>query len=333
MNGKGDSPRNCFSKQYRTNYDAIFRKPPLTKKHSQLKIRNPTNNMSSIKFNSGQTPASVTNTERKQKAAFLSPFVSTKDLPIKITSFPIGETRFRLCPTFGPADVGMTHDVKYIAVKYRTPEGEITNGKISAGDWFFQKVNPFLIKHYKARFNSKNNPTGDVAFKAKTLVIFWAVVDGFDKDKQPQKQFSLVNLPGRAWAGAPTASIGDDFKSEGRLAKYFDLKTGRVLQAKAWRKDPNDARTKTYEINPVMVPPTDQQIKAATESDQDVPALVQAKPVPFDDYLQYIPESFEKNPPSLSSFVRESSKEEIENCLKATLPADVFEHLMREVQL
>lgn len=23
MNGKGDSPRNCFSKQYRTNYDGI----------------------------------------------------------------------------------------------------------------------------------------------------------------------------------------------------------------------------------------------------------------------------------------------------------------------
>lgn len=23
MNGKGDSPRNCFSKQYRSNYDTI----------------------------------------------------------------------------------------------------------------------------------------------------------------------------------------------------------------------------------------------------------------------------------------------------------------------
>lgn len=30
MNGKGDSPRNCFSEQYRSNYDRIFkRKPPL----------------------------------------------------------------------------------------------------------------------------------------------------------------------------------------------------------------------------------------------------------------------------------------------------------------
>lgn len=26
MNGKGDSPRNCFSEEYRENYDAIFRK-------------------------------------------------------------------------------------------------------------------------------------------------------------------------------------------------------------------------------------------------------------------------------------------------------------------
>lgn len=25
MNGKGDAPRNCFSEQYRTNYDRIFR--------------------------------------------------------------------------------------------------------------------------------------------------------------------------------------------------------------------------------------------------------------------------------------------------------------------
>jgi hypothetical protein len=25
-NGKGDSPRNCFSKKYKENYDAIFRK-------------------------------------------------------------------------------------------------------------------------------------------------------------------------------------------------------------------------------------------------------------------------------------------------------------------
>ena len=25
MNGKGDAPRNCFSKQYKDNYDAIFR--------------------------------------------------------------------------------------------------------------------------------------------------------------------------------------------------------------------------------------------------------------------------------------------------------------------
>ena len=25
QNGKGDSPRNCFSKQYKDNYDAIFR--------------------------------------------------------------------------------------------------------------------------------------------------------------------------------------------------------------------------------------------------------------------------------------------------------------------
>lgn len=28
MNGKGDSPRNCFSEQFRANYDQIFRRKP-----------------------------------------------------------------------------------------------------------------------------------------------------------------------------------------------------------------------------------------------------------------------------------------------------------------
>ena len=32
MNGKGDSPRSCFSKEYRDNYDHIFR----TKKYDAV---------------------------------------------------------------------------------------------------------------------------------------------------------------------------------------------------------------------------------------------------------------------------------------------------------
>jgi len=32
MNGKGDSPRSCFSEQYRDNYDHIFR----TKKYDAV---------------------------------------------------------------------------------------------------------------------------------------------------------------------------------------------------------------------------------------------------------------------------------------------------------
>lgn len=28
MSGEGDIPRNCFSEQYRDNYDAIFRRKP-----------------------------------------------------------------------------------------------------------------------------------------------------------------------------------------------------------------------------------------------------------------------------------------------------------------
>ncbi len=36
MNGKGDRPRNCYTDQYRDNYDRIFRGPMKTKKPLRL---------------------------------------------------------------------------------------------------------------------------------------------------------------------------------------------------------------------------------------------------------------------------------------------------------
>jgi hypothetical protein len=36
MNGKGDSPRNCFSKEYKKNYDAIDWKNKKNKKKKKL---------------------------------------------------------------------------------------------------------------------------------------------------------------------------------------------------------------------------------------------------------------------------------------------------------
>lgn len=36
MNGKGDSPRNCFSEDFRSNYDQIFRKAPKAKARKAL---------------------------------------------------------------------------------------------------------------------------------------------------------------------------------------------------------------------------------------------------------------------------------------------------------
>lgn len=38
QNGKGDSPRNIFSEEYRSNYDDIFRKPS---KKSAKKLKYP----------------------------------------------------------------------------------------------------------------------------------------------------------------------------------------------------------------------------------------------------------------------------------------------------
>jgi hypothetical protein len=38
MNGKGDSPRNCFSEDFRSNYDQIFRKAPKAKARKALPV-------------------------------------------------------------------------------------------------------------------------------------------------------------------------------------------------------------------------------------------------------------------------------------------------------
>jgi hypothetical protein len=36
MNGKGSSPRNCFSPQFKENYDHIFRKGTMTKQEYRI---------------------------------------------------------------------------------------------------------------------------------------------------------------------------------------------------------------------------------------------------------------------------------------------------------
>lgn len=36
MNGKGSSPRSCFSKEYKNNYDEIFRKKSKKKEYKDL---------------------------------------------------------------------------------------------------------------------------------------------------------------------------------------------------------------------------------------------------------------------------------------------------------
>lgn len=39
-NGKGDSPRNCFSKQYRDNFDEIFGKKDTLSEFKKVKEEN-----------------------------------------------------------------------------------------------------------------------------------------------------------------------------------------------------------------------------------------------------------------------------------------------------
>jgi hypothetical protein len=39
MNGKGDSPRNCFSEQFRSNFDHIFRRKPQLPQPTSTQLR------------------------------------------------------------------------------------------------------------------------------------------------------------------------------------------------------------------------------------------------------------------------------------------------------
>lgn len=273
--------------------------------------------------------------EKPSRAPFLSPLVEAKDLPFVITGFRLGENRFRLCPTFGPDDTGMTYDLKALPVKYTLPDGRISDGTITADDWFWKGVNPFLMQHYKSRFKSKKNPNGDVQLRTRTSVLFWSILDTVDENKQPAKTLALVRLPGASYEGA-TAAIGDAFKEGGAFYKDFDVETGRELIATVTRKDPNDPTTKMTSVAPAQIPATDAQKAAFKAAGLPAPVAVD-KVVWMETLMDYLPKAFieadEKSRPSLSTFVRHSGIEEVRNCLKTTLPQDVYEHLEREVKL
>ena len=268
------------------------------------------------------------------RAPFLSPFVEPKGLPFSITSFRQGTTRFRLCPTFGPADKGMTLDVKVLPVNYKTADGQIIDGRIQAGKWFWDIVNPYLVRHCKPRFKTKANPTGDIQFRTRTAVAFWAFVDGLNEDKQPVTRFSMVTLPGASYDGAPAAA-GDLFKEGGEFFADFDAETGRALIAEVGRKDPKDPTTKTTVIKAETQAPDDKTKAAFKAAGVPVPTAI-AKVAPIEAYMQFFPKEFqsedESQRPSLSDFVREPSIEEIMNCLENTLPKDVVEGIYKENQ-
>ena len=273
--------------------------------------------------------------EKPARTPFLSPLVEAKDLPFVITGFRLGENRFRLCPTFGAEDTGMTYDLKAIPVKYTLPDGRISDGTITADDWFWKGVNPFLMQHYKARFKSKKNPNGDVQLRTRTSVLFWAIIDTVDENKQPTKTLALVRLPGASYDGAP-AAIGDSFKEGGSFFNDFNVESGRELIATVTRKDPDDPTTKMTTVAPAQIPATDAQKAAFKAAGLPAPAAVD-KVVSMETLMDYLPKAFieadDESRPSLSTFVRHSGIDEVRNCLKTTLPQDVYEHLEREVKL
>ena len=166
-------------------------------------------------------------------------------------------------------------------------------------------------------------------------MLFWAILDTLDENKQPAKTLALVRLPGASYDGAP-AAIGDSFKDGGLFFKDFDIETGRELVATVTRKDPNDPTTKMTTVAPAQVPATDAQKAAFKAGGLPAPASVD-KVVSMETLMDYLPkaliEADDATRPSLSTFVRHSGIDEVRNCLKTTLPQDVYEHLEREVKL
>ncbi len=258
------------------------------------------------------SPAVATATAQKptakaEKPSFLS-FLRKPDETQRyaIASFPVGaEHVIRLMPvTAEGAPQSMEVDV--LTVRHNE-----TEGKILAGDWFVKTVQPWLLKNCRERFQRfvDGKPTGDVKLRTQKRVLFFAIRTAAATPEKPaHKQLCLCNLPGTNYPGAKVGD-GEDFLSGGAYWEDFDQAIGRRLKIVA---SGSDAKTRTLKITP--------ERNATPLTDDDIAALPVAP-----DGTPYIP--------VLKDTLRESSREEIVQCLRETLPADVFEKMMREVQL
>lgn len=274
--------------------------------------------MSTANFFSKPLPKTVTGSagfvKGDKKAKWLSPFIDMKSTPFNFMTIKPGQdTLVRLIPTFSSLDTGYTLNVKTVGVKYKDPTtGTTTDGMILAGTWW-DKVEQWLLANYRERMHSfSKNPTGDLKLRAKVRVIFWvAAMISPEEGKDAIPTLRLVNLAGTNYKGGP-AGDGDQFGPGGDFYEDFDPEQGRDIMIRATLKNPNDNTSKTYRFNPSRTA------------------------VPIDPkWLSAIPEEWMNNPaetrPSLVGMQRQSSSEEIQAALEASLPADIFAKLMEVV--
>jgi hypothetical protein len=242
-------------------------------------------------FFKSSAPGPAAQSEKREGPAFLS-FLK-KPEGYSEQHFKEGDYVLRLLP---PSAEGAACSVcaSILPVKRANVEG-----KILSGAWF-NGVNKWLFDTFKATGRLakfvNGSQVGDIKLRESKRALFFALVG-------TEKTLSLCELPATPYEGATNIQPGDDFLEGGAMFQNFNWETGsRVLV-----KVKGSGRNKRYRIT---------EEKAATPlTEEDI-----ATKLPKRDGVPFVP--------ALKDVLRESPREEILECLKETLPADVFAGLL-----
>ncbi len=241
---------------------------------------------------------------RGEQEKFLSPFIDFSDKPWKFAKFGNGEHSIRL---LAPSSGDPARYLTQVAVKHRSPSGNLLEGNISAGSWFFA-IQKYLKENFADRMNTNANPDGDLVFRTKKRVYFFcAYITALEAKLQ------LVNLSGTPYPSSTNIGDGEVFMTD--LAEDFNPVDGRIIGVKVI-VDPKDARKKDYRIMP-------------------------KKPVLASEFSEILPQG---GLPDLFSLVRQSSPQEVMDALSTTksernsktgkydgnnIPQDIYEALSK----
>lgn len=244
------------------------------------------------------------------KLVWRSPFVDFKNKPYGLLQIkPGNDTLIRLVPTFSPRDQDYSLEVSTVAVRTKN-EGTVAEGAVLAGAWWTH-LEAWLFQNYRDRMHSKaRNPEGDLKMRGKKRVIFWSATMLCPAEGESAiPMLRIINLAGRNY---PKASPGDGcmFQIGGDYYEDFDPDNGRELLFRASLKDARDPASKQIRITPsrVAVPIKPKWMAALT----DFVAMSDAER------------------PSLHDALRQSSKEELVQALRDTLPADIADRYFAE---